>query len=354
MLKKILITIATIILLLVTLGGFAAFWLHGFIPSETYITNIKASKKSDIPYLQQPILENRGKILAVVTSVEKMGDTGKSTGYELTELARAYWIFQTNGFQVDIASTKGGKSPIVFDDEDMREYDYAFLNDPQAQKKITQTLLIDEINPADYEAVYFVGGKGAMFDFPDNPAIKNLVKYLYQNGKVVSAVCHGPAALVNVELDNGEWITANKNISAFTNDEELFLIPNAKSVFPFLLQDKLEEQGADFIAGITYLEQVAQDGKLLTGQNPWSVWKLADNIIQSLGYTPKPRTKTPEENSISLLAIYNELGYEQAKQHLQNNPVNYQELLIVMHATISFMQWEVLQGTELLFLADLM
>ena len=119
----------------------------------------------------------------------------------IAELERDY--LESNGFEVDIASTKGGEPPIVLDDDDMREYDYAFLNDPEAQAKVTNTLLIDDVNPADYEAVYFVGGKGAMFDFPDNPAIKNIIKHLYQNDKVISAVCHGPAALVNVKLDNG-------------------------------------------------------------------------------------------------------------------------------------------------------
>jgi putative intracellular protease/amidase len=130
-----------------------------------------------------------------------MGTPGKKTGYELTELARAYWVFQTNGFEVDIASTKGGEPPVVLDDDDMCKYDYAILNDPTAQAKAANTLLIDDVNPADYEAVYFVGGKGAMFDFPDNQAIQNIIKHLHQNDKVISAVCHGPAALANVKLD---------------------------------------------------------------------------------------------------------------------------------------------------------
>jgi putative intracellular protease/amidase len=352
MLKKILITTVTLVLLITALGGYAVHWLREALPNKAYFAAIKTSQATDIPYLQQTVLQNRGKILAVVTSVDKMGSSGKTTGYELTELARAYWVFQANGFEVDIASTKGGESPVVLDDDDMREYDYAFLNDPAAQAKATHTLLIDDVNPADYEAVFFVGGKGAMFDFPDNPAIKNIIKHLYQNDKVISAVCHGPAALVNVKLDNGEWFAANKDISAFTNEEELFLIPDAESVFPFLLQNKLSEQGANFQAGLTYLEQVVQDKKLLTGQNPWSVWKLAEDVIQALGYTPKARVRTPEEKSVTLLAVYKKLGYQPAKQHLQNNPADYQEMLIIMHAIISFMKMELIQGKDLLLLAD--
>jgi putative intracellular protease/amidase len=353
MLKKILITVGVIVLLIAALGGSAIFWLQGFMPDETDLQNIKTSQTADIPYLQNPLVENRGKILAVVTSVDKMGTSNKKTGYELTELARAYWVFKTNGFEVDIASTKGGKPPVVIDGDDMTGYDYAFLNDPAAQAKATNTLLIDDIDPADYQAVYFVGGKGAMFDFPDNPAIKKIIKHLYQNNKIVSAVCHGPAALVNVKLDNGEWLTSNKNISAFTNEEELFLIPDAPTIFPFLLQDKLSEQGANFEAGLTYLEQVSHDGTLLTGQNPWSAWKLAEDIIKALGYTPKDRATTPEENSVTLLAIYKLQGYQQAELHLRQNTAKHQALLILMHAVISFMEMELNQGIDLIFLANL-
>jgi putative intracellular protease/amidase len=153
----------------------------------------------------------------------------------------------------------------------MRKYDDAFLHDKTAQAYATNTLFIDDVNPADYEAVYFVGGKGAMTDFPDNPAIQNIIRHLYQNDKVICAGCHGPAALVNVKRDNGEWFARNKNISAFTNEEELFLIPDAETVFPFLLQDKLTEQGTNFQAGLTYLQQVVHDKKLITGQNPRSL-----------------------------------------------------------------------------------
>jgi putative intracellular protease/amidase len=98
----------------------------------------------------------------------------------------------------------------------------------------------------DYQAIFFVGGKGAMFDFPENKAIQEIVKTYYQSGKVVGAVCHGPAALVNVTVDNGRHLRENKTISRFTNKEELLLIPDAESIFPFLLQDKLAAQGDQF------------------------------------------------------------------------------------------------------------
>ena len=352
MLKKILITSAVIITLVVSIGGAGIYWLFSLVPEDTNMSQLEATTADQLPYLEQALPQNRGKILAVITSTDKMGDSGKSTGYELTELARAYWVFTANGFEVDIASPQGGKSPVVLDDDDMAHYDYAFLNDAATQAKVNNTLKIADVDAYAYQAVYFVGGKGAMFDFPDNVAIQELVKVMHSNNKVISAVCHGPAALVNVKLDNGEWLVNNANVSAFTNDEELFLIPDAEQVFPFLLQDKLTERGANFVSGTTYLDQVSQDKNLITGQNPWSVWTLSENVIQALGYTPIARTITPEEHSVALLLAYEQQGYSYAKNIAAKHKAEYQTLLIVMHGIISFMKMELAKGFELLLLAD--
>ncbi|WP_196140819.1 type 1 glutamine amidotransferase domain-containing protein [Aliikangiella sp. G2MR2-5] len=357
MLKKLFIVL--VILILILGGGLygAKEYLKGLLPDKAHFTAIRQTQTSDLPYVTENIPAGRGKILAVVTSVGKMAKVGDSeytqkTGYEHTELARAYWVFTANGFEVDIASPKGGKPPVVIDDEDMGAYDYAFLNDSAIQQKVANSIPLDEIEPLDYEAVYFVGGKGTMFDFPDNPSIQRIAKTLYQNNKVVSAVCHGPAALVNVQLDNGKMLLANKKVSAFTNDEELILIPEAKEIFPFLLQDKIEARGADFQAGLNYLQKVSHDGKLITGQNPWSVWLLAEKVVEELGYQPKQREKTPEEFSIELLMIYQQQGLEAAKEVLKQQPGSYQQMLIVMHAVLAFMQLETSKGFDILELAE--
>lgn len=354
MLKKILITLAVIITLILSFAGSGAYWLSSLMPNDTDINKLKATQKTDIPYLQKSLPANRGKILAVVTSEIKIGETKKKTGYELTELSRAYWVFTANGFTVDIASPKGGEPRKVLDGDDMGMYDYAFLNDASAQDKITNTLKVENVSAKDYQAVYFVGGKGAMFDFPDNIAIQQLAKNMYQDNKVVSAVCHGPAALVNVKLDNGDWLVKNSQVSAFTNDEELFLIPEAETIFPFLLQDKLMRRGANFISGSTYLNQVSQDKHLITGQNPWSVWTLSEAVIKKLGYTPVNREHTPEENSIDLLMTYEKNGYEQAKSAITDNKREYQKMVIVMHSVVAFIKMEINKAVELLLLANTM
>lgn len=346
MLKNIAIIIISIILLLYG----AKEWVNDLLPEKSHIQALKQTKTAELDYVNDDVPSYRGKILAVVTSVNTMGDN-KKTGFEHTELARAYWVFIANGFHVDIASPKGGKPPVVIDGDDMGAYDYAFLSDQVIQAKVNSSLALHDVDPNEYEAVYFVGGKGAMFDFPNDPDVQRITKAMYQSDKVVSAVCHGPAALVNIQLDNGEYLLANKTVSAFTNEEELFLIPEAKQIFPFLLEDKLIERGAKFNAGKRYLEQVSQEGKLITGQNPWSVWTMAEMVVKELGYEPKPRVKTPEENSVQLLLMYENYGKEAAMKTLAKQPASYQRILILMHSVVSFMEFKLGKGFDLLMLA---
>ncbi|CAM1369074.1 type 1 glutamine amidotransferase domain-containing protein [Tenacibaculum xiamenense] len=346
------ISLFVLFLLAVTVSF--VFWLRSVLPPIDH--SLEATMVKDIPYLSENNTPNKGKILAVVTSINTMGETGKSTGYELTELSRPYYVFKANGFEVDIASTKGGKAPVVIDDEDMGKFDYAFLNDKEAQQKASNTIAIENINPEDYQAVYFVGGKGTMFDFPDNKAIQLIVKNYYQSNKVIGAVCHGPSALVNVTLDNGKSLLENKKVSGFTNEEELFLIPDAKEIFPFLLQDKLTEQGATFNKGLMYLNKVSHDNNIITGQNPWSTWDLAEKMIEQLGYTPKFRNRTDEENAVDVLITYKTEGKTKAKEIIkklilsEHKPIN--RMLIAKHAIIGAMDWKLGDFTNLMNLVS--
>lgn len=344
MIKKILIVIAILGACVFAAGK----WFFGLLPEKSYFSEVKQSQVADIPYLNQERPEYRGKILAVVTSIDTMGISGKSTGYELTELARAYWVFTANGFEVDVASPEGGEPPKVLDGDDMGAFDYAFLNDKSIDEKLKNSIKVADVNPLDYQAVYFVGGKGTMFDFPGHKAIKRLIKSLYQSGRIIAAVCHGPAALLNVQLDNGSNLLANKRISSFTNSEELFLIPEAETVFPFLLENELMEQGAQFVAGVDYLEQVVRDGQIISGQNPWSVWSVAEQTIKALGYQPVARERTAEEYSIDLLSFYEKNGYSASVEVLKTQASRYERVIILMHGVLAFMKFEISKGIDLL------
>lgn len=330
------------------------YWFIQLLPQKGSIPNYEETQPSDLAYLRSAITEDRGKILMVVTSTAEMGPEKKSIGYELTELARPYYVFLANGFAVDIASPKGGEPPMVKDNDDMGPYDYAFLNDDKAQKKLHQTLPIDEVQAEDYEAVFFVGGKGAMFDFPENHSIQALVANRYENNKVIGAVCHGPAALVNVTLSDGSLLIAGKSVSSFTNEEELFLIPDALDIFPFLLEDQLRAQGGLVKKGDLYLQQVSVDGRLVTGQNPWSTWITAESMIRQMGYAPIERTISGQENTVTLLQLYEKEGRTAAKETLKSwlteKDTSVDRFLLAQHCLVAGMQGKLGKTKDLLSL----
>lgn len=351
MLKKVGFLLLAIVLII---GGSVTWFIRLLGDELTY--DYSQHRPEQIPYITNAIDESRGRILAVVTSTEFIGETTRKTGYELTELSRAYYVFRVNGFAVDVASIRGGKPPMVLDADDMGPFDYAFLNDKGAMSKVENSMPIDEVDPQKYDAIYFVGGKGTMFDFPNNRHVQALVNYFWKQQKVIAAVCHGPAAFVNVQSENGDFFVAKKALSSFTNDEELFLIPKAKEIFPFLLQSKLEERGADFIAGENYLNNVVVDGNLITGQNPWSVWELAESTIRALGYSPVQRMFTAEENSIQALGIYATSGYDEAHSFVvsinQNAEQEVSRLSLATHAVVALINSEFKRAARILMLLN--
>jgi putative intracellular protease/amidase len=360
--KKILVGL----LLMLVLIAAAAAWLWSLIDTTQAATDLSASKAAQIAYLQQPLalaaqadVKPRGKVLAVVTSTAFYppavveGKT-KKTGYELTELSRFYWVLLANGFAVDIASPQGGDAPRVLDDDDMAEFDYAFLNDVTAMAKARNTIKLADVNPADYQAIYFVGGKGAMFDFPQDPDIARLVQAMTAEQKLVLAVCHGPAALALLTNSDGTPWLSGKKITSFTNAEELLLMPDAAQRFSFLLQSKLEQQGALFAEGPRYLPNLVIDGQLITGQNPWSVWQLAEATVRALGVEPLPRLASAEERTMQLLHTHQSQGLAASQRQIDSllaqGPL--QRNLVVMMALVAGMAGEWTQSVSLLRLTQ--
>lgn len=221
------------------------------------------------------------KILIVLTSHTELGDTGKKTGFWLPELTHPYYEFTEAGYSVDVASIKGGMAPVdskAFSEED--EYHEVFLKDAELMAKVIRSIPLAEINPEDYRAIMFAGGSGPMWDFPDNKDISRISSAIYDNQGVVSAVCHGNAALVNLRLSNGELLVAEKRIAAFTNEEEASL--GTTDIVPFLLQDKLIERGAIHVPGKAWEENVIVHDRLVTGQNPASAKEAAQSVIKLL------------------------------------------------------------------------
>ncbi|SFV01414.1 type 1 glutamine amidotransferase domain-containing protein [Pseudoduganella namucuonensis] len=346
MLKKTLRAAAWLAAILAVLAICAYLYARGFGLDAATPADPLATPEG-LAYLKNSVPAKRGRVLAVVSSAPRFPGTQKKAGYELTELSRAYYVFQANGYEVDIASPAGGQPAARIDDDDMRDVDYAFLNDAAARRKLADTLPLARVDPSNYAAVYFVGGKGAMFDFPGNADINRIARAVAERG-VVGAVCHGPAALLDVTLANGRPLVAGKRMTGFSNDEELFLMKDARARFPFLLEDRARERGARFEAGPKFVDTTVVDGRLVTGQNPWSTWSVAEAMVAALGHRPVARERTPEEHSVRMLAAYYQGGLSAARAE---RVARFDPSLVLLHALVAAMQWRVADAFQLQRLA---
>jgi putative intracellular protease/amidase len=328
--KRSLLGLGAALALLAVLGG--AFWYDLDLDSEPTPNQLAGSADLEFATAAVP---RRGRILAVVTSTTSLHN-GRRTGFELTELARAWWVFRHNGYAVDIASPLGGQPPMMRDD-DLIEADYAFLNDIEAQASLQGSLRLSDVDPARYDALYFVGGKGTMLDFPGNRDIARIVRDIAPRG-VIGAVCHGPAALLGIELGNGQSLLQGRQVNGFSNAEELFLAKDAEARLGFLLEDALRAEAGSFVEGPMYLGHSVVDGALITGQNPWSTWAVAESMIRALGHEPVARRPTAEENSVVLLQLLHREGIEAALRAKRDAPRSDKRLLL-LHSLIAVMQW---------------
>jgi cytosine/adenosine deaminase-related metal-dependent hydrolase len=210
-------------------------------------------------------------ILIVVTNntvVQATIDGKDSTiagGYTLSEVTQAFDVFIKSGFTVDFMSPHGGMTQYE-PEEKLSDLDKAFINNPEIMAQLKNTLSPKQINASEYNAIYFAGGK-TLWDFPNNNELASLTASIYEQGGVVGAICHGPGALLNVTLSNGDRLIEGKNISSFTNLEEQ-LFSKAAEFYPFMLQDELTRLGATYQEAPPLFDQSVVDGRLVTGQNP--------------------------------------------------------------------------------------
>lgn len=220
------------------------------------------------------------KVLMVLTSHADLGDTGQKTGFYLPEVAHPWEVFTEAGYHVDFVSPKGGEAPM--DGVDLSDpVQQAFLDDPDAAAALRNTLTPEQVNPSDYDVIFYGGGHGTMWDFPDNTQLAKVAADVYESGGVVAAVCHGPAGLVNVRLSDGSYLVDGKEVSAFTNGEETAV--GLTEVVPFLLQTRLTERGARHTGTENFAAYVVADGRLVTGQNPASATGVAERVVELLG-----------------------------------------------------------------------
>jgi putative intracellular protease/amidase len=218
-------------------------------------------------------------ILCVVTSHPIKGDTGLPTGFALVELTHPLAVFEEAGIPVEIASIRGGHPPIDFFDLSDPVND-RFWHNADFRDALANSLVLGELDPSRYSAVFFAGGHGTMWDFADSPAVQRVIRDVYEAGGVVSAVCHGPAALVNATLADGTYLVSGKKVAAFTDEEEEAV--QSTHVVPYLLASTLKQRGALHQAAPNWAENVVVDGRLVTGQNPASAHAVGVAVAAKL------------------------------------------------------------------------
>ena len=216
-------------------------------------------------------------VLLIVTNHDKINnDEDKPTGLWLGEASEPYHAFQSAGFKVDIASPKGGSVPLDPNSLDGEEAE----GDNEIIKLLQNTKRIKDMVYEGYDAIFFAGGHGAMYDFPGQADIQNILAFFKDDGRIISAVCHGPAAFADAKTKDGTYVVDGVKLTGFTNEEE-------KSVellddMPFALQSKLESNGAGFVVGEAMEEHIVTDGNFITGQNPASAEAAARAVVNRL------------------------------------------------------------------------
>lgn len=216
-------------------------------------------------------------ILLALTSTSTLGGTGRSTGFYVPEAAHPYQVFTDAGYQVGFVSVLGGEPPrdgVKPGDEIVA----SFLG--EHGDRLATTPAAAHVNPADYDAIFYVGGHGTMWDFPDDKDLAEVARRIYEGGGVIAGVCHGPAGLINLQLTGGSYLVEDKQLTSFTNEEETAV--GLIDEVPFALESALVERGARFSKAENFAEHVVRDGRLITGQNPASATRTAELVVEAL------------------------------------------------------------------------
>ena len=221
------------------------------------------------------------KILLVLTSHSQLGDTGHKTGFWLEEFATPYYIFKDANADVTLASPNGGQPPLdpKSDEPDFQtEATKRFKEDEDAQAALTNTLKLSDISPDDYDAVFYAGGHGPLWDLAEDRNSIALIEKMYASGKPVAAVCHAPAVLRHTKAPDGSHLVKGKSVTGFSNSEEDAV--QLSEVVPFLLENELKTKGANYSKADDWHPHAIADGNLITGQNPASSEPVAKAVLE--------------------------------------------------------------------------
>ena len=224
------------------------------------------------------------KILLVLTSHDQLGNTGEKTGFWLEEFAAPYYFFKDQGAAITLASPKGGIPPVDpkselpdFQTDSTRR----FKEDQETQEVLSKTVKLESIDHSDYDAVFYSGGYGPLWDLADNQTSIALIEGFYNNNKPVGSVCHGPAIFKNTKNSDGQPLVSGKKVTAYSNSEEEAV--QFTDIVPFSVEDMLKENGGVYSKGPDWNPFALEDGLLVTGQNPASSELVATLLLKKLG-----------------------------------------------------------------------
>ncbi len=228
--------------------------------------------------------QNKGKILVVMTNHSKYPTRKDTTGLWVTELTHFYDVARKAGYDMDFVSPNGAAVPL---DERSQKWIYmdkearAHLADPAFMSRLNNTLKPTDVKASDYKAIYFTGGHGVMWDFPNNPELTALAEQIYRQGGVVSAVCHGVAGVLALKDEQGQPLIANRKVTGFSNREEV--LSGMKKQVPFSLEDQLKSKGSKYSEGfLPFTSFVVVDDRIITGQNPQSPREVGVEVVKKL------------------------------------------------------------------------
>ena len=225
------------------------------------------------------------RILNVVTNVAHYADPSEPTGLWLSELTHAYHVFAKAGYEQTIVSPNGGVSPLEPRSLKFPNYDKsakAWKADETKMALLGATSSPDQIDSADYDAIYFTGGHAVMFDFPDSEGLQRITREIFERGGIVSSVCHGYCGLLNTTLSDGTLLVAGRNLTGFAWSEEV--LARVNKLVPYNAEEEMKKRGARYEKGlIPFAPYVVVDGRLVTGQNPGSAKATAKKIVAVLG-----------------------------------------------------------------------
>ena len=223
------------------------------------------------------------KIAMILTSHDQLGNTGKKTGFWLEEFAAPYYAFIDAGATLTLASPKGGQPPLDPKSDEASAQTPAterFKQDPAAQQALAHTVTLDTIKAEDFDAVFYPGGHGPLWDLAEDPKSIALIETMYAAGKPVAAVCHAPGVLRHTKAPDGSSLVKGKSVAGFTNTEEEAV--HLTDIVPFLVEDMLKENGGNYSKGADWHPYVVTAGNLITGQNPASSEPAAKELLAML------------------------------------------------------------------------